>query len=485
MIKKLGRLLIVSNRLPVSFEADGDHLKMKPGSGGLISALEPLLRSQGGVWVGNAGSEDPIRVEECLRESAREHAYEYQPVFLSKEEQDNFYEGFSNEVIWPLFHDLQSRCNFEPKFWDFFLRVNRKFAEATAEVAEKNDVIWIHDYQLMNVGAYLRKRLPHAKIHFFLHIPFPSPDIFSKLPWRKEILEGLLEYDVVGLQTEHDLRNFLGCLRANLSHVSLSRKGELHLVRFEKKEAVVGAFPIGIDFDGFSAIAESQEVEERTAQVKSHLSSISMILGIDRLDYTKGISERIKAFGAFLRRYPEFRRRASFLQVAIPSRESIPGYQRLKEEIERLVTQVNGEFGEPGWVPINYMYRAINKTELLSLYRAADVALVTPLKDGMNLIAKEYCAARVDKQGVLVLSEFAGAAAELRNGAILVNPYDELALAEALRTALTMPSFEQRRRMLRLRNQVRRANLKRWVNRFLAVARDGRLPETIELARIA
>jgi trehalose 6-phosphate synthase/phosphatase len=485
MSNNFGRLVIVSNRLPISFERDGEELKVKTSSGGLVSALEPLLKKNGGVWVGNAGTEDPAQVEALLRKEAQEHPYEYKPVFLTKEELEKFYEGFSNEVLWPLFHDLQTRCNFDPNYWDYFLKVNNKFAETTAQVAKKGDPIWIHDYQLMNMGVRLRKELPHSKIYFFLHIPFPSPDIFSKLPWRKAILEGLLAYDVVGLQTERDLRNFLGCLRSYVPQLSLMRKGELHIARRERRKTVVGAFPIGIDFDAFAESSDSPEVEERTLQLKKSLIEVKTILGIDRMDYTKGILERIKAFSTFLRKYPEFRRRTSLIQIAVPSRESIPGYQQLKEDIERIITQVNGEFGEPGWVPINYMYRAIGRTELLALYRVADVALVTPLKDGMNLIAKEYCAARTDKQGVLVLSEFAGAAAELRNGAILVNPYDELGLAEAMHVALTMAKFEQRRRMLRLRAQVRRSDLHRWVDHFLSVAGHHQSVETIELPRSA
>lgn len=485
MSENNGRLVIVSNRLPVSFEKDGEELKVKPGSGGLISALEPLLKKNGGVWVGNAGTEEFSGAEHLLSKTTEKQSYEYAPVFLTKDEQINFYEGFANEVVWPLFHDLQSRCNFDPKYWDYFLRVNRKFADATAKVVKKGDPIWIHDYQLMHVGKWLRERLPKSKIYFFLHIPFPSPDIFSKLPWRKEVLEALLAYDVVGLQTERDLRNFLGCLRSYVPHISVSRKGEMHGIRRDSRETIVGAFPIGIDFDGFSEKAASAEVEERTLQLKKSLIEVKTILGIDRLDYTKGILERIRGFSTLLRRHPEFRRRTSLIQVAVPSRENIAGYQQLKEEIQRIVTQVNGEYGEPGWVPINYMYRAIAKTELLALYRVADVALVTPLKDGMNLIAKEYCAARIDKEGVLVLSEFAGAAAELRNGAILVNPYDELGLAEAMNTALTMLKSEQRRRMLRLRNQIRRSNVHHWVERFLSVARAVRFTPAMELPRTA
>lgn len=472
MKQDFARLIVVSNRLPVSFEQEGDELKAKPSSGGLVAALEPLLQQHGGVWVGNAGSEDPEQTKVLLDRATEQQSYKYAPVFLSKEEQVNFYEGFANEVVWPLFHDLQSRCNFDPKYWDFSLRVNEKFAEVTASVAEEEDLIWVHDYQLMSVGEKLRRLKPQARINFFLHIPFPPPDIFLKLPWRKEILEALLIYDLVGLQTERDLRNFLGCLRSCTEGISVSRKGEFHSVRYQGRETVIGSFPISIDFQGFSSSAGEPEVRERLAQLHQEISEPRVVLGVDRLDYTKGIPERLKAFGTFLRQYPNYRSKVTLVQVAVPSRESILGYQKLREEIERMVTQVNGEFGEPGWVPIHYIYRSIPKTELLALYQLADVALITPLKDGMNLVAKEYCASRMDKQGALILSEFAGAAAELRTGAILVNPYDELGLADAINEALNMAGTEQRRRMIRMRNQIRRSNLNHWVTEFLAAARD-------------
>ncbi len=462
-------LVIVSNRLPLSFEKDGDQLRVKASSGGLVTALQPLLQEHGGIWVGSAGTEQDPRIHDELAELSREHHYRYEPLFLTAEEQAKFYEGFSNEIVWPLFHDLQSRCNFDPSYWDFYLAVNRRFAECAASVAKKNSLIWINDYQLMQVAPILRRKMPRAKLAFFLHIPFPPPDIFEKLPWRKQVLDGLLAHNVVGLQTARDQRNLVACLRTFMPHLEVTRMGEMRLVRDGARETLIGAFPISIDFEDFEREADSDEVRRRSTELRQLFGEVTTVLGIDRLDYTKGISERIKAYGLFLHKYPEYRRKTCLVQIVVPSRETIPGYQVLKAEIERLVAQVNGEYAEPGWVPINYIHRALPRTELLALYRTSRVALVTPLKDGMNLVAKEYCACRLANDGILILSEFAGAATELKHGSIQVNPYDQSEVAEALATAVSMAPAEQRRRMLRLRNQVRRANLGAWLEAFIGV----------------
>jgi trehalose 6-phosphate synthase len=473
--------VIVSNRLPLSFDKEGDQLHVKASSGGLVTALHPLLQEHGGIWVGSAGTEQDPRIHDELAELSREHHYRYEPLFLSAEEHAGFYEGFSNEIVWPLFHDLQSRCNFEPSYWDFYLSVNQRFAECVATVAKKNSLIWINDYQLMQVALMLRKKMPRVKLAFFLHIPFPPPDIFEKLPWRRQVLEGLLAHNVVGLQTARDQRNFVACLRTFMPHLEVTKFGETRMVREGGRETLVGAFPISIDFEYFEQEADSDQVRRRVTELRQLFGQVTTVLGIDRLDYTKGIPERIRAFGLFLHKYPQYRRRTCLVQIVVPSRETIPGYQQLKSEIERLVTQVNGEYAEPGWVPINYIHRALPRTELLALYRTCRVALVTPLKDGMNLVAKEYCACRLDNDGVLILSEFAGAATELKHGSVQVNPYDQNEVADALATAVSMEPAEQRRRMLRLRNQIRRANLGAWLEAFIGVVEgvtEGTLAET-------
>jgi trehalose 6-phosphate synthase/phosphatase len=460
------KLVLVSNRIPITFTTEGGKLKGLPSSGGLVSALEPLLKDHGGIWVGSGGTEDTPQIREILEQASADSPYKYVPLFLTEEEQSNFYEGFSNEIVWPLFHDLQSRCNFDPRYWEFYERVNQKFADAVEKASGPDDLIWIHDYQLMKVGKTLRCRRPGARLAFFLHIPFPSPDIFAKLPWRQQILEDLLAHDLIGVQTVRDQRNLIACIRSFVPSVKISGRGESRVVVGQGGRTHIEAFPISIDFRSFAEQSTSAPVLERTAQIKAKTHDIQITVGVDRLDYTKGIPERLKAFGYFLRRYPQFHRKVELIQIVVPSREGIPRYDQLKREVERLVTHVNGEFSEPGWVPINYIYRSVPRDELIAIYRAADVALITSLKDGMNLVAKEYCAAKTEVNGVLILSEFAGAAPELRIGAILVNPNDEVGVAEALKQALEMKPEERRRRMLRLRHQIHQADILTWRDRF-------------------
>jgi trehalose 6-phosphate synthase/phosphatase len=464
---KLPHLVLVSNRIPITFISENGKLKGQPSSGGLVSALEPLLKDHGGIWVGSGGTEDSPRIRKILEKASGTNPYRFAPLFLTEEEQSNFYEGFSNEIVWPLFHDLQSRCNFDPSYWDFYERVNRKFADAVERASRPSDLIWIHDYQLMQVGKILRCRRPGARLAFFLHIPFPSPDIFAKLPWRKQILEDLLAHDLLGVQTRRDQRNLIACIRSFVPSVKISGKGESNCVMVGKhRHAHIEAFPISIDYRGFAEQSTSEPVVERVKQINAKTHDIQITVGVDRLDYTKGIPERLKAYGYFLRRFPEFHRKVVLIQIVVPSREGIPRYDQLKREVERLVAHVNGEFSEPGWVPINFIYRSVSRDELIAIYRAADVALITSLKDGMNLVAKEYCAAKTEVNGVLVLSEFAGAAPELRVGAILVNPNDEVGVAAALKQALEMTPKERRRRMLRLRQQIRKADILTWRDRF-------------------
>jgi trehalose 6-phosphate synthase/phosphatase len=475
-------LIILSNRLPLSFEKGPNGLHVKQSSGGLVTALDPLLREHGGIWIGSAGTDHDPRIREALTKLSKQPHYRYEPIALTEEEHEKFYEGFSNEIIWPLFHDLQSRCNFDPSYWDCYVQVNARFAECAYKVGKKGSLIWINDYQLMQVAPILRKKWPTARLVFFLHIPFPPPDIFEKLPWARQVLEGLLSHSLIGLQTARDVRNFLACLRTFLPEVSITRQsGDMRLVRHDKQQTLVGAFPISIDFEDFERASDMDDVRRRSSSLRGHQGrDMVTILGVDRLDYTKGIPERLKAFSLFLQRHPELHRKTSLVQIVVPSRESIPGYQMLKAEIERLVAQVNGDFAEPGWVPINYIHRSLPRTELLALYRTSQVAFITPLKDGMNLVAKEYCACRHENDGVLILSEFAGAATELKTGSLLVNPYDQTAVANALAQAVTMPVLEQRKRMTRLRNQIRKANLAAWLQSFLIQTIEGGLKPASE-----
>ena len=459
------RFIIVSNRLPVTVQNNGDHFLVRPSCGGLVSALRPVLRDTSSCWIGWTGGEcEPKIADHLLKEPVGPCSLF--PVFLTSEEKACFYHGCSNEIIWPLFHDLQSRCNFDPKYWEVYRSVTGKFADAVEQVAHRDDFVWVHDYHLMMLADALSARRLPLKLAYFQHIPFPPPDIFEKLPWRNDILRGLLQFHIVGFQTMRDRQNFVGSLRRCLGDVHVRRLGERLLVQAGSRSTITGVFPISIDFEQFAKQANDSAVSARVCEIRRSIEAGKLILGVDRLDYTKGIPERLTAFRALLRRYPDLCGRITLVQVVVPSREEIPKYGELKLAIERLVSEINGEFGAPGWCPVVYLYRCLSQPDLLSFYRAADVAFVTPLKDGMNLVAKEFCAARFDEQGVLVLSEFAGAATELKHGALLVNPYDTNGVVAALYRALQMSSQEQQQRMRQMRAWLQAHDVFRWCRSF-------------------
>ncbi len=472
-----GRLIIVSNRLPMILtKSRGAPWSAVPASGGLISALAPILRNRGGVWIGWPGvvaEEADAHIAAALQHAVDEAGYDLVPVILSKHEHDAFYLGFSNEIIWPLFHDLQSRCNFDPEYWAVYEQVNRMFAERVAEHARQTDYIWVHDYHLMHVAHNLRALGIASSIGFFCHIPFPPLDIFLKLPWRAKILRALLEYDLVGFQTLRDRQNFVHCVRTLLKDVSIRGKGQVIAATVGDREMRLGNFPIGIDFREMAQRAATSEVTARIAEVRSAMPDPRIILGVDRLDYTKGIPQRLNAFRLALEQFPELHRQVTLTQVVVPSRTDIPEYADLKAEIERLVGEINGQYTQYGWVPIQYIFRPLDPVELLAYYRMSEIALVTPLKDGMNLVAKEYCACSIE-DGILILSEFAGAAPQLQKGALLINPYDVVGTAEAIYQAWTMPRAERRARMQSLRRSVREQDIFWWVDSFIRAgsARD-------------
>lgn len=463
------RLVIVSNRLPVVVEQRDERWSLRPGTGGLVTALGPVLQRMGGMWIGwpGAGCTDEAELNRLLHEHGRKAGYDLKAVPMSQSEVEGFYQGFCNEIIWPLFHDLQSRCNFDPDYWTHSVAVEQKFADAVSAHVQPGDFIWIHDYHLLSLGRRLREKGLTNRIGFFLHIPFPPPDIFCKLPWRIEVLEGLLYHDIVGFQTPRDLENFLDCIRKLLPEVRRQQRRGVFRCVSGKRATNFGDFPIGIDYGRFASEAAADEITQRVAQVRHDMPGNQLVLGIDRLDYTKGVPDRLRAFHLALKRYPELHRHVALLQVVVPSRENVPAYQDLKGAIERLVAQINGQFTQPGWVPIHYVFRSLDWSELLAYYRAADVALVTPLKDGMNLVAKEYCACQVEGDGVLILSEFAGAAVQMKNDAILVNPYDMSRVADAIRHGVMLTRNQRRPAMRRLRSIVRRQDVFWWVKQFL------------------
>ena len=462
-----GRVINVSNRLPILIRKYAGGARLERSSGGLATALEAGWRDQPGVWVGWAGTGSDENIEPLLIRAAHQRSYTLRSVTLTPEEIAKFYSGFANEIIWPLFHDMPSRCNFDPEYWDIYQRVNRKFAAVAAETAQDDDFVWVHDYHLMLTASSLRQAGVRARMGFFLHIPFPSPDVFEKLPWKKPILKSLLEFDVIGFQGDRDRSNFVSCLERLLPEVTVERGTPHLIVGSEGRQSVVGTFPIGIDFEAFARDADRPEIAAHAAELRKRVADDVLVLGVDRLDYTKGIPERLKSFRLMLRRFPEMRGRITLVQVVVPSREEIPNYKNLRREVELLVSQINGEFTEPGWVPVHYIHRNLGRDELLAYYRAADIGLVTPLKDGMNLVAKEFCAAQIDERGVLIVSEFAGAGPELRSGAIMVNPNDFSEVAQALHDAVHMGVEDKRSRMRLLRQIVKDHNVHRWIRSFL------------------
>jgi trehalose 6-phosphate synthase len=473
MIKRRGRLIVVSNRLPFVFKrADTGDWRAEPGRGGLVTALLPVLRHRGGMWIGWTGAvDDSPDLSGPLAALGEDTGYTLKGVPLTTEEVRNFYEGFSNEIIWPLFHDMQLLCNFDPAYWRTYCDVNRKFARTVHETSAPGDFVWVHDYHLMNVAAELRRLGSASRTGFFLHIPFPPPDIYLNLPWRMTLIEALLQFDLVGFQTLRDRGNFLQCVRTLVKGVDVEGRGQVVQVATGGRKVRVGNFPISIDFSAFMRQAAAPEVAARAKELHTLLPNRKLILGIDRLDYTKGIPLRLQAFHDVLKRYPGLRERVSLIQVVVPSREDIPEYRDLKTKIEQLVGKINGSFVDPGgWVPVWYVYRSLTRLDLLAYYRAADIALVTPLKDGMNLVAKEYCACSIEDDCVLILSEFAGAAEQLAKGALLVNPNDIEGVADAIDRGFHMNKIERQTRMRRMRRSIRDQDVFWWVDSFLRAA---------------
>lgn len=468
---KMGRLVIVSNRLPVSLiREEVGRWKAQPSLGGLVTALAPILRERGGLWVGWPGISEDVDLGEATARVGEGIGYELKPVMLTEEETDGYYLGFSNEIIWPLFHDLQNLCNFDPAYWKMYQAVNHKFADVVARDVRKSDYIWVHDYHLMMVAKELRRMSVDCGVGFFLHIPFPPLDIFMKLPWRRQILEAMLEYDLLGFQTARDRSNFIHCLEALSKGYRHDARRQVFAVTAPGRKVKIGSFPISIDFDGFAREASDGLVANRAKELRRAMPGRQIILGVDRLDYSKGIPQKLQAFADALERFEDLHGNVTLVQVVVPSREDIPRYKDLKAEVEGLVSEINGRFTRSGWVPIHYMFRSLERTELLAYYRAAEIALVTPLKDGMNLVAKEYCAAKLDKNGVLILSEFAGAATQLRRSSLLVNPYDIEGVADAIYQAYNMGMNERRWRMRRLRKSIRKRDIFWWADSLLREA---------------
>lgn len=458
--------VVVANRLPIDMERLPDgSVTWKRSPGGLVTALEPLLRRQRGAWIGWPGivdgPEEPI-VEDDMQ---------LVPVRLSAEDVAEYYEGFSNATLWPLYHDVIVKPIYHREWWDRYVDVNRRFAEATSRAAAEGATVWVQDYQLQLVPKMLRTLRPDLTIGFFLHIPFPPVELFMQMPWRTEIIEGLLGADLVGFHLPGGAQNFLFLSRrlvgANTSRASVGVRSRFGEVQLGFRTVKVGAFPISIDSAELDSKARNRDVRKRAKELRAELGNPrKILLGVDRLDYTKGIDVRLRAFSELLAEGRAKRDDTVLVQLATPSRERVESYRVLRNEIEQQVGHINGEYGEVGHPVVHYIHRPVPREELIAFFVASDVMLVTPLRDGMNLVAKEYVACRSDLGGALVLSEFTGAAAELRQ-AYLTNPHDLEGVKDTIEAALNQTAEEGRRRMRALRRQVLAHDVDRWARSFL------------------
>ena len=465
------RLVIVSNRLPFNVTCDGDRILFHPSAGGLVTGLASVRESRKQLtasssthlWVGWPGSSVEADMRGKLIREALERFQSF-PVFLSEEQMEQFYLGFCNATIWPLFHYFPSYALYQPSYWDQYRQINQLFADALNSVLRADDVVWVHDYHLMLLPRLLKARQAQLSVGFFLHIPFPSFEVFRLLPgeWRREILEGLLGADLIGFHTHEYTHHFLQSVLRILGHEH--RLGQVsapdHVVKVE-------TFPMGIDFEKFAAAAVEPEIEREARELRDTLTGVKLILSVDRLDYSKGISNRLEGYELFLEANPEYHGKVTLLMVVVPSRIGVVQYDLMKRQLEELVGKINGRFGRVGWTPVVYQYRHVPFNSLVALYSVSEVCLVTPLRDGMNLVAKEYLAARKDGTGVLILSEMAGAAKELPE-AIIVNPNNRVEIAAALKDALETSTDEQQKRNRLMQRRLRRYNVIRWADDFLS-----------------
>ncbi|GAA3542519.1 trehalose-6-phosphate synthase [Aeromicrobium flavum] len=458
--------LVIANRLPVDrlVAADGE-VSWRTSPGGLVTALEPVMKLRGGAWIGWHGASDE-ELDDFEHDGLR-----LVPVPLSEQEVEDYYEGFSNGTLWPLYHDVVVTPEYHREWWDAYVTVNRRFAEKAASLAAPGAVVWVQDYQLQLVPQMLRELRPDLLIGFFLHIPFPPTELFQQLPWRRQILEGLLGADLVGFQMPGGAQNFARLVRQRVGHRTV--KDTVFLP--DGRKVIAKAYPISIDARGFEQLSRTPEVIARAQEIRDSLGNPRHVLiGIDRLDYTKGLPQRLRAFGELVSDGVIDVDDAVFVQVATPSRERVHQYRVLRDDINRLVGRINGDMGRIGQQPIQYLHTSYPREEMAAMYRAADVMVVTPLRDGMNLVAKEYIATRWDDRGALVLSEFAGAAGELKQ-AFQVNPHDINGMKQAMVDAMQASPVDLRKRMRALRKQVMENDIERWAKTFLdelAAVRD-------------
>ena len=454
------KLIVVSNRLPINVSKREGELKFQPSVGGLATGIKSFYKSFNSIWVGwpgvfkeNLSDEEKVFVEERLKhENCR-------PVWLSKHDVENYYYGFSNKTLWPLFNYFPTYAVYEKRFWKSYVKVNQLFADEVIRLLRPGDIIWVHDYHLMLVPKFIRDKIPDVTIGFFLHIPFPSFEIFRLLPWRKELLEGVIGADLIGFHTYDYAKHFIESVRYILNY-----ENSLNYIFTQDRLIRVDVFPMGIDYEKFVNMAVAPNVRREVKRLKNKLKTEKVILSVDRLDYSKGIIQKLEAYGKFLNKRPDFRERVTLVLVVVPSRTRVEHYTRLKRKIDELVGRINGKFGTINWMPIWYLYKSLPFHRLIALYRAADVLLVTSLRDGMNLVAKEFVA--VNDAGVLILSEMAGAAKELCE-ALIINPNNIPEIVNAIKVALTMENEEKIRRNKSMRERLKRYDVVRWAQDFI------------------
>lgn len=471
------RTIIISNRLPVRVERRGQELHFIPSEGGLATGLGSIYQQEGNIWVGWPGFVPENEQEEAITKQKLAEL-NLVPVFLTEEELQGYYEGFSNEVLWPIFHYRLSYAVYNTDNWHVYQQVNRKFANAIEEQSPgEKDEVWIHDYQLMLLPRMVRELHEHIAIGYFQHIPFPPDELFRSIPWRDQLIKGLLGADLIAFHTYNDTQHFLNAC----THI-LGLPIHNNCLHVDGRSVYAEVYPMGIDFDKFSSLAQSPAIQDRAKEIRSYYKERKFILCIDRLDYSKGIIERLQAYESLLQEYPEMREQIVLYMLVVPSRDTVPQYRMLRDEIDRAVGHINSIYGMNEWQPIAYYYNSFPVEELSSLYVAADVCLVTSIRDGMNLVCKEYVASKEQSNGVLVLSELAGASKELLE-AIQVNPNSIDQIREALKLAIDMPEVEQRRRMQDSIEIVRKFNVRHWVKIFFNRLHEIKTFQKQEMAR--
>ncbi len=460
--KKKRRLTLISNGEPYAHKYKDGKIYCEKLPGGLTTGLDPLMQEDKGLWIAWGRGEADFEVvgENNKVKVPDENGYTLKRLKLSSGEQDGFYYGFSNEVMWPICHAFINKANFRQNYWYTYRKVNKKYAKTTLEELTENDLVWVHDYQLSLVPGFIREEKSTAKIALFWHIPWPAWEAYRTLPWRKEILEHMLAADFIAFHTEQFVYNFLDCAKKIGAEINFKNK----TIELNNHKSKVAAIPLGVDYEGFKKEIKNKELYKKASRLKEKYHAEKLIFGVDRLDYTKGILERLKALELLYKNYPGYIGKVTMVQRIAPSRTQVLEYREMRETINEKIAEINGKYQKDEWVPIKYFYSSVPQQKLLPYYLAADIALITPLIDGMNLVAKEYLA--IQDNGILILSEFAGAARDL-NEALLVNPYDIEAVADIIHYALQMSAHEKKERLRKLKTKVKNYDINWWRNNFL------------------